>query len=119
MIGMWRGPVKKARSIPAQGDEVYIEGFGQNIPFDDNSFNGVIFFNSLHHILPDHIKTALLDASRVVNPEGLIYIAEPLASAAGFELHAPMDDQTAGRALALKVQQETAEAMSRMFEVTY
>ena len=39
--------LEKARSYPPEGDEIYVEGFGQELPFDDGAYDAVIFFNSL------------------------------------------------------------------------
>jgi len=62
--------LEKASSYPLAGDEIYIEGVGQEMPFADASFDVVIFFNSLHHVPVEHMKTALDEASRVVRKGG-------------------------------------------------
>ena len=86
--------LEKARSYPLAGDEVYLEGFGQEMPFDDKSFDLVIFSKSLHHIPVEHMATALAEAKRVVRSGGAVYVAEPIAKGSGFELNAPIDDET-------------------------
>ena len=92
--------LEKARSYPPEGDEVYLEGVGQKQPFDDESFDVVTFFNSLHHVPVDHMAGALTEAKRVIKPVGTVYVAEPIASGRGFELHAPIDDETSVRTCA-------------------
>ena len=87
----------KARSYPSEGDEVYLEGVGQAMPFNDGDFGAVTFFKSLHHVPPEHMVGALAEAMRVITSAGTVYVAEPIASGTGFELHAPIDDETAVR----------------------
>ncbi|MCZ6470470.1 MAG: class I SAM-dependent methyltransferase [Gammaproteobacteria bacterium] len=95
--------LEKARSYPSAGDEIYVEGFGQEMPFDDATYDLVIFFNSLHHVPVDHMAGALGEAVRVVRPGGTVYVAEPIAAGSGFELHAPIDDETSVRSAAYGV----------------
>lgn len=92
--------LEKARSYAPAGDEVYIEGVGQEMPFADASFDLVVFFNSLHHVPTAHMAAALDEAHRIVKPSGKVYVAEPIAAGSGFELHAPIDDETTVRAAA-------------------
>jgi ubiquinone/menaquinone biosynthesis C-methylase UbiE len=89
-----------AISCSLEGDEVYVEGFGQELSFDDNSYDAAIFFNSLHHVPIEHMKAALGEAKRVVRPSGTVYVAEPIAAGSSFELHAPIDDETSVRTAA-------------------
>lgn len=91
----------KARSTEPEGEEVYVEGFGQNMPFEDNGFDAVIFFNSLHHIPVESMDAALSEARRMVTDGGIIYVAEPVAEGPSFELHAPVDDETEVQVYAL------------------
>jgi len=111
--------LEKATMTAPQGDEVYVKGFGQDMPFDDASFDAAIFFNSLHHIPPRHMATSLSQSLRVVRTNGTLYIAEPLASGTGFDLHAPIDDETEVRSLALQALYEAAYSMADMQEITY
>ncbi len=90
----------KARATTAEGDEEYVEGFGQDMPFEASSFDAVIFFNSLHHVPSEFMDAALEEAVRVVRPGGTVYVAEPVADGPSFEMYAPVDDETEVRALA-------------------
>ena len=46
-------PLAKAQAADPVDDEIYVEGVGENIPFDDASFDMVIFFKSFHHVPAD------------------------------------------------------------------
>lgn len=92
--------LEKAQSHALEGDEEYVEGVGQDIPFDDNTFDVAVFFNSLHHVPPEFMDAALAEAARVVKPGGTVYVAEPLAEGPSFAMYAPVDDETEVRALA-------------------
>jgi 2-polyprenyl-3-methyl-5-hydroxy-6-metoxy-1,4-benzoquinol methylase len=112
--------LEKARSYPPEGDEVYVEGFGQDLPFDDGAYDAVIFFNSLHHIPVEYMAAALGEAMRVVKPSGTVYVAEPIAAGSGFEIHAPIDDETVVRAAAYEaVQCATTQGLSQVREIFY
>ncbi len=116
--------LEKARSYPLEGDEEYIEGFGQALPFDDNRFDAAIFFNSLHHVPMEHMSAALDEARRVVRPSGTVYVAEPVATGSSFELHAPIDDETSVRTAAYDAIHQSAslglvEAREIFYDTVY
>jgi len=112
--------LEKARSFPAEGDEVYLEGVGQELPFDDDSFDVVTFFNSLHHVPLEHMAGALAEATRVVKPGGSVYVGEPIASGRGFELNAPIDDETSVRASAYDaIRNAATHGLKQVREIFY
>ena len=112
--------LEKARSYPLEGDEVYLEGFGQDLPFDDGAYDAVIFFNSLHHVPVEYMAVALGEAMRVARPSGTVYVAEPIAAGSGFEIHAPIDDETLVRAAAYEaIQFATAQGLTQVREIFY
>lgn len=112
--------LEKARSYPPAGDEIYIEGVGQDMPFADASFDAAIFFNSLHHVPIGHMAAALDEARRIVRAAGTVYVAEPIAAGSGFELHAPIDDETAVRAAAYDAIKEAASrGLAQVAEIFY
>lgn len=78
----------------------YIKAAGENLPFPDGMFDAVVIFNSLHHIPVPAQGAALAEAARVLEPGGLLYIVEPVAEGANFELTRPVDDETEVRAAA-------------------
>jgi len=113
--------LEKARSYPAEDDEVYVEGFGQEMPFDDCACDAVTFFNSLHHVPVEYMEDALGEAMRVVKVTGTVYIAEPIASGSGFELHAPIDDETSVRSSAYDAirRATSANGLKQVREIFY
>lgn len=90
----------KARSYEAVGSETYLEGIAQTLPFDDGSMDIVVFFNSLHHVPVVDQTCALAEAVRVLKYAGQLYISEPIATGAHFQLLQPVDDETYVRAKA-------------------
>jgi len=112
----------KAYEAPREGSETYVEGFGQDIPLEESRFDVAIFFNSLHHIPPEHMATALKEAGRVTKSSGILYIAEPVAQGSSFELGASIDDETEVRALALQALTDASTSNSvwaSTQEITY
>ncbi len=112
--------LEKAQSFAPEGDEVYVEGFGQELPFDDGVFGAAIFFNSLHHVPVEYMEAALGEAMRVVKPRGTIYVAEPIAAGSGFELNSPIDDETSVRAAAYEaIRSATTQGLTEVREIFY
>ena len=56
----------------------FIEAAAQNLPFEDESFNFIFMFKSFHHIPKNMMKKALSEIKRVLKPNGIAYISEPL-----------------------------------------
>jgi len=50
----------------------------QNIDEEDNSFDIVIMFKSLHHVPKDDMDLALREIHRVLKPGGFAYFSEPV-----------------------------------------
>ncbi len=89
--------IERAKAAdPVEGTSFRLGG-GQDLPFPNGSFDVVCFFNSLHHVPEDLMAKALEEAKRVVRPGGLIYVLEPVAAGAYFELMRPVDDETVVR----------------------
>jgi SAM-dependent methyltransferase len=93
-------PLARARAHEPVGGERYLAGGAQDLPLDDGVADAVVFANSLHHVPGDLLDTALAEAARVLRPGGLVYVQEPVADGAYFELLRPVDDETAVRAAA-------------------
>ena len=108
VIGVECSPqqLERARSAKPAGNENYSEGVGENLTFEDNKLDLVVFFNSLHHIAVNQQDRALAEAARVLKPGGQVYVCEPLAKGEHFELMKPVHDETEVRAAAY-------QAMSR------
>lgn len=84
----------KARSEAPAGDEDYLEAGAQAIPLADGVADAVVFWNSLHHVPEAAMDRALEEAARVLRPGGVIYVNEPVASGAFFEVVRLVDDET-------------------------
>ena len=61
---------------PAHRDS-YVEASGQDLPFEADSFDLVIFSYSLHHVPLDEMPAALGEARRVLRHGGTLYVVEP------------------------------------------
>lgn len=70
-------------------------GSGEALPYPDESFDVVVFSNSLHHI-PD-MDRALSEAERVLVPNGLLYVMEPVPAGNYFEATKLVNDETGVR----------------------
>ena len=65
----------------------------QNIELEDESVNMVFMLNSLHHVPCNSMKKALLEIKRVLKPNGLVYISEPLYTGKASELYSIFNDE--------------------------
>lgn len=74
-------------------NELYLCALGEALPFEDRSFDIVLLFNSFHHISISNQERALIECSRVMRNNGLLYIQEPVASGPAYELCRPLDDE--------------------------
>lgn len=92
--------LERARMVEPEGDETYVEGVGEDLPFDPESFDIAFFFNSLHHIPGASLGQALEEARRVLKAGGTLFIAEPLPAGPFFEMQRPFHDETEFRAIA-------------------
>lgn len=79
------------RAVPAG---TFHRAGAESLPFGDNSFEGAIFLNSLHHVPEPLMRRALEEAARVVEPEGPIVVVEPLAEGSFFCALRPIEDET-------------------------
>jgi SAM-dependent methyltransferase len=92
--------LERARAQATDAGERYLDGRAESLPLPDASADLVVFHNSLHHVPTDALDRALAEARRVVRPGGAVYVQEPLAEGAYFELVRRIDDETRVRALA-------------------
>ena len=70
------------------------EAGAEALPFANDSFDGAIFLNSLHHVPKLAPLRALEEAARVVEPAGPIVVVEPLAEGSFFSALRPVEDET-------------------------
>jgi SAM-dependent methyltransferase len=66
----------------------------RNLPFNDATVHVAIFVNSLHHLAPDDMTPALVEAARVVGKGGSIVVVEPLSEGTFFEALRLIEDET-------------------------
>lgn len=111
VTGLECQPKQLAKALAAAkvGDEDYVDAGAQDMPFPDEEADIVVFFNSLHHVPPEMMSKGLSEAARVLKPNGVLYVSEPVASGPFFELVRPVDDETEARRLAY----EAVQAVSR------
>ena len=104
-IGADCGAEMLRRALEADPDhpDRYVDAPGQALPFDDNSFDVVVFSNSLHHIPTDDMAQALEEAGRVLRPGGTLYVAEPEIEGPEDSMGYPVIDETAVRTEAQRV----------------
>lgn len=78
-VGAECGEAMRQRVLDADPGhhDAYVDAVGQDLPFDDGSFDVVNFSASLHHVPMPEIPAALAEAARVLRPGGAVYIAEP------------------------------------------
>lgn len=101
VVGVDNNPAQLAKAAEAAaGSETYAMAVGERLPFADATFDAVVVFNALHHIPVEAQRAALVEAARVLRPDGRLYIAEPIAEGANFELTRLVDDETEVRAAA-------------------
>ncbi len=94
------------------------QGRGEALPFADNSFDIVVFSNSLHHM--GNMDGALNEAARVLTPDGLLYVMEPVAWGDYHEATKTVNDETAVRTNAYAaVQQLPARGFTPQTELLY
>ena len=102
----------RARAAERAGDERYLFGRAEALPFSAAGFDLVVLFHVLHHVPAAAQSLALAEARRVLRQDGLLYIQEPLAEGPYFEMIRPIEDETALRAVAYeKIQQACSEGL--------
>jgi hypothetical protein len=115
-----RAQLERARAHKPAGNENYTQGLGEDLSFEDNKLDLVVFFNSLHHIATASQDKALGEAARVLKPGGMVYICEPLAEGEQFELMQPVHDETVVRAAAAgAISRATEYGFNPESETTY
>lgn len=101
--------VARAQEAEPAGDEDYKQAGAESLPLEDAAFDVVVFFNSLHHVPGELHEKTFEEAARVLKPGGILYISEPVAEGARFELGRLVDDETLVRAQAYDALQKAAK----------
>lgn len=79
VVGAECGAEMRRRAIEADPDHAddHVDAVGQDLPFDDGSFDTVVYSYSLHHVPTDALPAALHEARRVLRPGGRLVVIEP------------------------------------------
>lgn len=117
-IDMKAGKIAEgAKAAAASGAPiVFREGSGEDLPYEDAAFDAAVFSNSLHHM--PHPDIALREAARVLKPQGLLYIMEPVAAGTYHEATHLVNDETEVRTNAYR-QLVRVPGMEQVREVIY
>lgn len=116
VVGAECGPEMRRRAMEADPDHAadYVDAEGQDLPFDDASFDVVVYSYSLHHVPVPEVPTALTEARRVLRPGGTLVVVEPAVEPADRAIAAEVVDETVERTAA---QAALARAGSYGFDV--
>jgi hypothetical protein len=112
----------RARDTARDGglDIAWVEGRAEDLPFADDSFDVVVFSNSLHHVAPAMMNRAIAESARVLRPGGELYVMEPVAEGAYFEATRLVNDEHAVRNLARDAVRGASEhSLTPVTEVTF
>lgn len=82
----------------------------QDIPAEDDSFDIVLMFKSLHHVPGELLAPALREIRRVLRPGGLLYVSEPVFAGAFNEIIRLFHDEERVRAAAFAALRDAVEA---------
>ena len=77
-----------------------LAGKAEALPMPDGAFDLVVMMKSLHHVAPDSMDRALLEAARVLRAGGLLYVSEPVARGPLDEIMRIFHDEAEVRSLA-------------------
>lgn len=86
--------LEKANQFTPVGGEKYIAGGGENLPFEDNFADIILYIASLHHVPPAEINRAVKEVYRVLKPGGIVIFAEPVPRQGSYyEITRLVDDE--------------------------
>jgi SAM-dependent methyltransferase len=122
VTGVEISPEQLAPALAADPDGVgrYLVGRAERLPLPDASTDVAIFMRALHHVPPADLLPALREARRVLRPEGVVYVAEPLAEGDYFALSSLVEDEVEVRAAAQQALADAARAgLERVTTVKY
>lgn len=98
----------------------YLVGLAQQLPLDEESVDVVVFMRSLHHVPLSDMLDGLREARRVLRPDGVVYIAEPLPEGDFYALTSLVEDEREVRAAAQRtIAGAQATGLERVRTVEY
>lgn len=83
----------------------FLQAGAQAIPFGDGMFDLALMLKSLHHVPMGLLDQALAEVHRVLRPQGLLYVSEPVFAGALNEVMRLFHDEEIVRAAALRAVQ--------------
>ncbi len=90
------------KNLQAPADRLrFVQAGAQAIPFGDQSFDLALMLKSLHHVPLELLDQALSEVHRVLRPQGLLYVSEPVFAGALNEVMRLFHDEEIVRAAAL------------------
>ncbi|MGI9643139.1 MAG: class I SAM-dependent methyltransferase [Acidimicrobiia bacterium] len=87
------------------------EGRAEAVAAADDSYDGVMFLRSLHHVPRESMDQALQEAARVLRPDGFLLVVEPGMACSHFEMMQPFHDEGEVRTLAQEALARTADGL--------
>ncbi|WP_292330300.1 class I SAM-dependent methyltransferase [Mesorhizobium sp.] len=75
----------------------FLKGVAEALPFDEATFDIAVMINALHHVPEMAMQAALREAGRVVRPDGVVIIIEPLPTGNFFSALLLIEDETVVR----------------------
>ncbi|WP_164968655.1 class I SAM-dependent methyltransferase [Arcobacter sp. F155] len=87
----------------------FILAGAEDIPLEDNSIDFVFMFKSFHHVPKNMMQKALSEIKRVLKPNGIAYISEPLFQGEQNELIRLFHDEEQVRIDAFEAIKEAVE----------
>ena len=107
--------ISEAQLAPAIRDDAgsgarYLVGLAQELPLAEESVDVVVFMRALHHVPPRDMLDALREARRVLRPDGVVYVSEPLPEGDFYALTSLVEDELEVRAAAQRTIAAAAQA---------
>jgi SAM-dependent methyltransferase len=98
----------------------FVPAGAQAIPFEADQFDLALMLKSLHHVPLELLGQALNEVHRVLRPQGLLYVSEPVFAGALNEVMRLFHDEEIVRAAALRaVQAAVASGAWEQVSETY
>jgi len=115
-----KGAALEAARAEAGKGETFLEAPAEDMPFEDESQDVVLFNNSLHHVDPAAMDRALAEGNRVLRPGGVLIVTEPRAAGSRYEVTRAIDDEAGVRTAAWNaVEKIAAHGFTRERELEY
>lgn len=95
----------KNREIAVLKNVIFKHGGAEKIPATEKSYDIVLMFKSLHHVVIDQMDEAFLEIHRVLKPGGILYISEPVYDGAFNDILKIFNDEKLVREAAFAAEQ--------------